>query len=188
LHASAPAHYRSGRSETCLKSKCVTVSSFILIGTDRDRKTGTTICAALASCSMAIGAVSLVFARGGLTDEGGYDELRAHQLVDRRFDYWRNHRWTLATQSRNSARYSGRCLATRHFGGICPSRLEVKHDDWRDGVLRGAAGKVHPDGTVSLGDMRQFPYYGTVSVTRCLTDFRPRPTSRGAARAMAARL
>jgi bifunctional non-homologous end joining protein LigD len=32
--------YRSGRSKTWLKTKCFTESSFVIIGTDRDRKTG----------------------------------------------------------------------------------------------------------------------------------------------------
>jgi DNA ligase D-like protein (predicted ligase) len=34
--------YRSGRSKTWLKTKCFTESSLIIIGTDRDRKTGAT--------------------------------------------------------------------------------------------------------------------------------------------------
>src|SRR6478672_6693263 len=37
-HALAP--YRSGRSKTWLKTKCFTQSIFVVIGTDRDRKTG----------------------------------------------------------------------------------------------------------------------------------------------------
>jgi bifunctional non-homologous end joining protein LigD len=37
-HALAP--YRSGRSRTWLKTKCFTESTFVVIGTDRDRKTG----------------------------------------------------------------------------------------------------------------------------------------------------
>ena len=37
-HALAP--YRSGRSKTWLKTKCFTKSTFVVIGTDRDRKTG----------------------------------------------------------------------------------------------------------------------------------------------------
>jgi ATP-dependent DNA ligase len=37
-HASAP--YRSGRSKTWLKTKCFTESTFVVVGTDRDRKTG----------------------------------------------------------------------------------------------------------------------------------------------------
>jgi bifunctional non-homologous end joining protein LigD len=37
-HALAP--YRSGRSRTWLKTKCFTESTFIVVGTDRDRKTG----------------------------------------------------------------------------------------------------------------------------------------------------
>jgi bifunctional non-homologous end joining protein LigD len=37
-HALAP--YRSGRSRTWLKTKCFTESIFVVIGTDRDRKTG----------------------------------------------------------------------------------------------------------------------------------------------------
>ena len=37
-HAMAP--YRSGRSKTWLKTKCFTVSTFVVVGTDRDRKTG----------------------------------------------------------------------------------------------------------------------------------------------------
>ena len=32
--------YRSGHSKTWLKSKCFTESDLIIIGTDRDRKTG----------------------------------------------------------------------------------------------------------------------------------------------------
>jgi bifunctional non-homologous end joining protein LigD len=32
--------YRSGRSKTWLKSKCFTESTFVVVGTDRDRKTG----------------------------------------------------------------------------------------------------------------------------------------------------
>jgi bifunctional non-homologous end joining protein LigD len=36
----ASSRYRSGRSKTWLKSKCFTESSLIIIGTDRDRKTG----------------------------------------------------------------------------------------------------------------------------------------------------
>jgi DNA ligase D-like protein (predicted ligase) len=36
----ALAPYRSGRSRTWLKTKCFTESSFVVIGTDRDRKTG----------------------------------------------------------------------------------------------------------------------------------------------------
>ena len=59
------------------------------------------------------------------------------------FDCWRDHRWTLATGSRNSTNYSGRCLATRHFGSVCSSRVEAKHGDWRDRILRGRAGQVH---------------------------------------------
>jgi DNA ligase D-like protein (predicted ligase) len=38
-HSLAP--YRSGRSRTWLKTKCFTESIFLVIGTDRDRKTGT---------------------------------------------------------------------------------------------------------------------------------------------------
>jgi bifunctional non-homologous end joining protein LigD len=34
------APYRSGRSKTWLKCKCFTESTFVVIGTDRDRKTG----------------------------------------------------------------------------------------------------------------------------------------------------
>jgi ATP-dependent DNA ligase len=37
-HALAP--YRSGRSKTWLKTKCFTESIFVVVGTDRDRKTG----------------------------------------------------------------------------------------------------------------------------------------------------
>jgi ATP-dependent DNA ligase len=37
-HSLAP--YRSGRSRTWLKTKCFTESIFVVIGTDRDRKTG----------------------------------------------------------------------------------------------------------------------------------------------------
>jgi bifunctional non-homologous end joining protein LigD len=37
-HVLAP--YRSGRSKTWLKTKCFTESTFVVIGTDRDRKTG----------------------------------------------------------------------------------------------------------------------------------------------------
>ena len=37
-HALAP--YRSGRSKTWLKTKCSTESPFVVIGTDRDRKSG----------------------------------------------------------------------------------------------------------------------------------------------------
>ena len=37
-HALAP--YRSGRSRIWLKTKCFTQSTFVVIGTDRDRKTG----------------------------------------------------------------------------------------------------------------------------------------------------
>jgi DNA ligase D-like protein (predicted ligase) len=36
----ASSHYRSGRTKTWLKSKCFTESTFVVIGTDRDRKTG----------------------------------------------------------------------------------------------------------------------------------------------------
>jgi bifunctional non-homologous end joining protein LigD len=36
----ALAPYRSGRSKTWLKSKCFTESAFVVVGTDRDRKTG----------------------------------------------------------------------------------------------------------------------------------------------------
>ena len=36
-HALAP--YRCGRSRTWLKTKCFTQSTFVVIGTDRDRKT-----------------------------------------------------------------------------------------------------------------------------------------------------
>jgi bifunctional non-homologous end joining protein LigD len=37
-HSLAP--YRSGRSRTWLKTKCFTESIFVVVGTDRDRKTG----------------------------------------------------------------------------------------------------------------------------------------------------
>ena len=37
-HSLAP--YRSGRSKTWLKTKCFTQLTFVVIGTDRDRKTG----------------------------------------------------------------------------------------------------------------------------------------------------
>jgi ATP-dependent DNA ligase len=37
-HALAP--YRSGRSKTWLKTKCFVESTFVVVGTDRDRKTG----------------------------------------------------------------------------------------------------------------------------------------------------
>jgi bifunctional non-homologous end joining protein LigD len=37
-HALSP--YRSGRSRTWLKTKCFTESTFVVVGTDRDRKTG----------------------------------------------------------------------------------------------------------------------------------------------------
>jgi ATP-dependent DNA ligase len=36
----ALALYRSGRTKTWLKTKCFTESTFVVIGTDRDRKTG----------------------------------------------------------------------------------------------------------------------------------------------------
>jgi bifunctional non-homologous end joining protein LigD len=36
----ALAAYRSGRSKTWLKCKCFTESTFVVVGTDRDRKTG----------------------------------------------------------------------------------------------------------------------------------------------------
>ena len=36
----ALAPYRSGRTKTWLKTKCFTKSTFVVIGTDRDRKTG----------------------------------------------------------------------------------------------------------------------------------------------------
>ena len=36
----AMASYRSGRSKTWLKTKCFTKSTFVVVGTDRDRKTG----------------------------------------------------------------------------------------------------------------------------------------------------
>jgi bifunctional non-homologous end joining protein LigD len=36
----ATSRYRSGRSKTWLKSKCSTQSDLVIIGTDRDRKTG----------------------------------------------------------------------------------------------------------------------------------------------------
>ena len=35
----ATSRYRSGRSKTWLKCKCFKESSFVIIGTDRDRKT-----------------------------------------------------------------------------------------------------------------------------------------------------
>ena len=38
----ASSRYRSGRSKTWLKSKCFTESDLLIIGTDRDRKTGAT--------------------------------------------------------------------------------------------------------------------------------------------------
>ena len=38
----AKSRYRSGRSKTWLKSKCFTESELVIIGTDRDRKTGAT--------------------------------------------------------------------------------------------------------------------------------------------------
>jgi DNA ligase D-like protein (predicted ligase) len=38
----AIAPYRSGRTKTWLKTKCFTESEFVVIGTDRDRKTGAT--------------------------------------------------------------------------------------------------------------------------------------------------
>ena len=34
------APYRSGRSKTWLKTKCFVESTFVVVGTDRDRKTG----------------------------------------------------------------------------------------------------------------------------------------------------
>ena len=34
------APYRSGRTKTWLKTKCFTELAFVVIGTDRDRKTG----------------------------------------------------------------------------------------------------------------------------------------------------
>ena len=37
-HALSP--YRSGRSRTWLKTKCFKQSTFVVVGTDRDRKTG----------------------------------------------------------------------------------------------------------------------------------------------------
>jgi bifunctional non-homologous end joining protein LigD len=36
----ASSKYRSGRSKTWLKTKCFTEGSFVIIGTDRERKTG----------------------------------------------------------------------------------------------------------------------------------------------------
>jgi bifunctional non-homologous end joining protein LigD len=36
----ATSRYRSGRSNTWLKTKCFTESSFVVVGTDRERKTG----------------------------------------------------------------------------------------------------------------------------------------------------
>ena len=36
----ASSKYRSGRSKTWLKTNCFTESTFVVVGTDRDRKTG----------------------------------------------------------------------------------------------------------------------------------------------------
>jgi bifunctional non-homologous end joining protein LigD len=38
----ALAQYRSGRTKTWLKTKCFTESTFVVVGTDRDRKSGAT--------------------------------------------------------------------------------------------------------------------------------------------------
>ena len=54
----ASSRYRSGRSKTWLKSKCFTESDLVIIGTDRDRKTGATR-ALLANADLTYATLSL---------------------------------------------------------------------------------------------------------------------------------
>jgi bifunctional non-homologous end joining protein LigD len=67
----ASSRYRSGRSKTWLKCKCFTESSFVIIGTDRDRKTGAML-ALLASADrqgLAYAGVAFIALSGNERDE-----------------------------------------------------------------------------------------------------------------------
>jgi len=59
----ASSRYRSGRSKTWLKSKCFTESDLVIIGTDRDRKTGATR-ALLANADLTYAGAAFIGLRG----------------------------------------------------------------------------------------------------------------------------
>jgi bifunctional non-homologous end joining protein LigD len=80
-HSLAP--YRSGRSKTWLKTKCFTETTFLVIGTDRDRKTGALM--ALLARSESAG---LIYAGAAFIDLGGDARVEFFAEVERLNTAW----------------------------------------------------------------------------------------------------
>jgi bifunctional non-homologous end joining protein LigD len=80
-HALAP--YRSGRSKTWLKTKCFTESTFLVIGTDRDPKTG-----ALRALLAHNDGVGLNYAGAAFIALAGNERAQFFTVVDRLTTSW----------------------------------------------------------------------------------------------------
>jgi bifunctional non-homologous end joining protein LigD len=80
-HALAP--YRSGRSKTWLKTKCFTESTFVVVGTDRDRKTG-----ALRALLAQNDGVGLNYAGAAFIALAGHERAQFFTVVDRLTTSW----------------------------------------------------------------------------------------------------
>ena len=80
-HALAP--YRSGRSKTWLKTKCFTQSTLVVIGTDRDRKTG-----ALRALLAHKDSAGLSYAGAAFIALGGAERVRFFAELERLATSW----------------------------------------------------------------------------------------------------
>ena len=80
-HALAP--YRSGRSRTWLKTKCFTQSTLVVIGTDRDRKTG-----ALRALLAHKDSAGLSYAGAAFIALGGAERVRFFAELERLATSW----------------------------------------------------------------------------------------------------
>jgi bifunctional non-homologous end joining protein LigD len=77
------APYRSGRTKTWLKTKCFTEANFIVIGTDRDRKTG-----ALRALLAHADSDGLLYAGAAFIALGGSERDKFLAEVDRLTTSW----------------------------------------------------------------------------------------------------
>jgi bifunctional non-homologous end joining protein LigD len=80
-HAMAP--YRSGRSKTWLKTKCFTESTFVVVGTDRDRTTG-----AIRALLSHQGSDGLTSAGAAFIGLSGSERKRFFDEIERLTDAW----------------------------------------------------------------------------------------------------
>jgi bifunctional non-homologous end joining protein LigD len=80
-HAAAP--YRSGRTKTWLKCKCFTESTFVVVGTDRDPKTG-----ALRALLAHNDGVGLNYAGAAFIALAGDERAQFFTVVDRLTTSW----------------------------------------------------------------------------------------------------